>query len=149
MTLIFTPSSPDDGPRVIEIWRLAVDATHDFLTPADRQAIDGEVCAFLPEAPLLLAQTQSGETLGFMFVHDGHMEALFIDPACHGQGVGRALVEQALSQVPDLTTDVNEQNPGALGFYKRMGFVPTGRSERDDQGRAYPLIHLAYSRTQV
>jgi putative acetyltransferase len=56
--------------------------------------------------------------------------------------VGRALVEAALAAEPDLTVDVNEQNPGALAFYLRMGFVARGRSERDGQGRPYPLLHL-------
>ena len=32
-------STPDDGKRVIEIWRDAVDATHEFLTIEDRMAI--------------------------------------------------------------------------------------------------------------
>lgn len=63
-----------------------------------------------------------------------------VDPAYHGQRVGRRLVEHGLA----LTTDVNEQNPQALGFYQRLGFQPSGRSERDGQGRAYPLIHLRY-----
>ena len=44
-----------------------------------------------------------------------------------------------------ITTSVNEQNGQAVGFYERMGFVPVGRSERDDQGRPYPLIHLRFA----
>ena len=31
-----------------------------------------------------------------------------------------------------------------LTFYRRLGFAVTGRSERDDQGRPYPLLHLAF-----
>jgi putative acetyltransferase len=38
--------------------------------------------------------------------------------------------------------DVNEQNDGAIGFYGHLGFEVTGRSEFDDQGRPYPLLHL-------
>ena len=34
------PSRTDEGERVVEIWRGAVDATHGFLTPADRLALD-------------------------------------------------------------------------------------------------------------
>ena len=140
-------SSSDHADRIIKIWRDAVDATHDFLTPEDRQAIDAEVRAFLPAAPLWLAQSETGEVLGFMLLTPGdasaHMEALFIDPACHGQGVGRALVEHAIALHGSITTDVNAQNPGATGFYQAMGFVETGRSPLDDQGRAYPLIHLS------
>ncbi|KAF1043643.1 MAG: putative N-acetyltransferase YjaB [Herbaspirillum frisingense] len=137
-------SRPDDGARAVEIWRLAVDATHDFLTVTDRAAIAEEVQGFLPAAPLWLATDERDHPLGFMLLDDGRMEALFVDPAHHGRGVGRALVEHALSLHPVLITDVNEQNALAARFYQRMGFVATGRSPLDGQGRPYPLIHLRY-----
>lgn len=124
------------------IWRRAVDATHDFLTAADRAAIDEEVRGFLPSAPLWLAVDEQDVPLGFMLLSDAHMEALFVDPAHHGQGIGQALVAHAWTLHPVLTTDVNEQNGQAAAFYERIGFVRTGRSALDGQGRAYPLIHL-------
>lgn len=138
------PSTPADAARVVEIWNRAVDATHDFLTPQDRAAIGAEVEGFLPAAPLVLAVDADDRPLGFMLVDGSHMEALFIDPDSRGQGVGRALVAYALASQPELTTDVNEQNAQAVGFYERMGFVATGRSALDGQGRPYPLIHLRH-----
>ena len=45
---------------------------------------------------------------------------------------------------PEMTTNVNEQNKQAVGFYKKMGFKVTGRSEVDDLGKPYPLLNLAY-----
>ncbi|WP_433851782.1 acetyltransferase [Stenotrophomonas nitritireducens] len=139
------PSRPHDGARVIDIWRRAVDATHHFLAAADRQAIEAEVRGFLPDAPLLLAVDADDVPLAFMLVVDGHMEALFVDPAHHGRGLGRRLVEQALRTHPRLGTDVNAQNPQAMAFYTRMGFVETGRSPLDGQGRPYPLVHLRHA----
>lgn len=138
------PSTPADAARVVEIWNRAVDATHDFLTPQDRAAIGAEVEGFLPAAPLVLAVDADDRPLGFMLVDGSHMEALFIDPDSRGQGVGRALVAYALASQPELTTDVNEQNAQAVGFYERMGFAATGRSDLDGQGRPYPLIHLRH-----
>ena len=135
-------SNISDGPRVLQIWREAVDATHDFLKPEDRAAIEQELSRFQPTAPLWLATDAVGHVTGFMLLHDSHMEALFIDPANRGQGIGRALVDHACSLHPILSTDVNEQNAQAAGFYCHLGFVATGRSERDGQGRPYPLIHL-------
>ena len=38
--------------------------------------------------------------------------------------------------------DVNEQNPEAIAFYTRRGFEVIGRSETDDAGRPYPLLHM-------
>ncbi|NUU03241.1 acetyltransferase [Herbaspirillum robiniae] len=136
------PSRPADGPRVVEIWRLAVDATHGFLSPADRAAIEDDVRGFLPAAPLWLATDADDVALGFMLLDGAKMEALFIDPAHHGRGIGRALVAHALALHPVLETDVNQQNAQAVRFYRRLGFTETGRSTLDGQGRAYPLIHL-------
>ncbi|ALH79686.1 acetyltransferase [Sphingopyxis macrogoltabida] len=143
--LTIRKSTSADAVRVIQIWRDAVDATHDFLTREDRIAIEEEVRSFLPAAPLWLAVDRSDQPLGFMLLDGSSMEALFIDPAHRSRGVGRMLVEHALTLLPTLTTDVNEQNAQAVGFYERMGFVRTGRSDRDGQGRPYPLIHLRHA----
>jgi len=137
-------STPSDATRVLEIWRSAVDATHHFLRPEDRLAIELEVAAFLPSVPLELAVNEADEAIGFMLINEQHMEALFIDASHHGAGVGRRLVEEALRRHPNLTIDVNEQNTQAIGFYERMGFEHCGRSALDGQGRPYPLIHLRY-----
>ncbi|WP_454717095.1 acetyltransferase [Caulobacter segnis] len=138
------PSRPEDGPRVVEIWAAAVDATHDFLSPEDRAAIGVEVEGFLPYAPMTLAVDDRDRPLGFMLIDNGHMEALFIDPEHRGAGVGAIMIDYALAVHAGLTTDVNEQNAQAVGFYEHMGFERTGRSEHDSQGRPYPLIHLRF-----
>lgn len=133
-----------DTARILEIWRGAVDATHHFLSPQDRAAIEEEVAEIFPQLRFHLAVDQNDRALGFMLVHEGHMEALFIDPAYHGKGIGKALVGAALSEYPALTTDVNEQNTQALQFYQRIGFAISGRSPIDGQGRPYPLLHLRF-----
>jgi putative acetyltransferase len=138
------PNRPEDGARVLAIWRAAVDATHDFLTPEDRLAIENLVAGFLPHAALWLAVDGDDHPLAFMLVDNGHMEALFVDPAHHGAGIGAALVSHGLALHPRMTTDVNEQNTQAIGFYERLGFHRAGRSALDGQGRPYPLIHLAH-----
>jgi putative acetyltransferase len=141
----FRTSTDRDTVRIMDIWRRAVDATHHFLSQDDRIAIEEELSAFVPQIEFVLAVSEDDRVLGFMFVHDGHLEALFIDPDHHGKGIGKALVQTALADHPNLTTDVNEQNPQALGFYERIGFTRTGCSALDAQGRPYPLIHLRYA----
>ena len=137
-------SRPHDGHRTIEIWCRAVDATHHFLSGEHRAAIEQEVRAFLPDVPLWVAVDAEDHPIAFMLIAEGHMEALFVDPAFHGRGIGAALVRHGLGMHPEMTTDVNEQNDQAVGFYARMGFRRTGRSPQDGQGRPYPLIHLAH-----
>ena len=138
------PSRPEDGQRVVEIWRAAVDATHDFLSAEDKAAIHVEVRGFLPSAPLMLAVDDRDRPLGFMLIDNGHMQALFIDPEHRGAGIGAILIDYALAVHPVLTTDVNEQNQQAVGFYEHMGFERAGWSATDGQGRPYPLIHLRF-----
>lgn len=137
-------STPDDGPRVIAIWRDAVDATHGFLTTEDRLIIDRQVSAFLPGTPLWLALDPEERTIGFMGLTGAHMDALFIDPERRRTGAGRALVQHAIAMHGSLSTDVNEQNEQAVEFYRHLGFVPVGRSPTDAEGRLYPLIHMQW-----
>lgn len=102
------------------------------------------VCGFLLQASLWLAVDETDYPLAFMLLEQGHMQALFVDPDSRGTGVGKALVLHGLSLHPSMTTDVNEQNEQAVGFYEKMGFKRIGRSPVDDQGKPYPLIHLQY-----
>lgn len=134
-----------DVPRALAIWRAAVDATHGFLSPAHRAEIDTLVAEqFLPHAPLWLVEDAGGTVQGFLALDGDMIDALFVDPAAHGRGFGTALVEHALSLSPDARVDANEQADNALPFYEARGFVRIGRSERDPQGRPYPIIHLRH-----
>jgi putative acetyltransferase len=139
---VIRSSRASDGPAVVEIWRRAVDATHDFLTAQDRAAIDLDVARDLPQAPLWLAIDDRGYAIGFMGLSGSHLDCLFIDPRHHRQGVGRKLVAHAQSFHPVLETEVNEQNHGARAFYARIGFKPFAWTPIDEQGRAYPLLYL-------
>lgn len=136
-------SKPSEAPVIIAIWRRSVDATHDFLTANDRKEIEKDVVEFFSTHPVWVAVNSDNQLSGFMFLHDGHLEALFVDASARGCGVGKELLLHAVSLHPNLTVDVNEQNQQALGFYQHMGFQISGRSELDGQGRPYPLLHLS------
>jgi putative acetyltransferase len=69
--------------------------------------------------------------------------ALFIDPDSFRKGAGRRLLDHARTLKGHLTLDVNEQNPQAVRFYEACGFQVVGRSPVDDQGRPFPLLHMA------
>ena len=144
MVISIRRSRHDEGKKLIAIWRRSVDATHDFLSKEDRADLEDLVSAFLPEAPLWVAVPEKDEPVAFMLLTGEHMDALFVDPTVRGCGVGKLLIEHALTLAPKLTTNVNEQNEQAVGFYKKMGFKVTGRSETDDLGKPYPLLNLVH-----
>jgi len=129
---------PDDADDLLRIWRAAVDASHSFLSPEDRAAIDPMVAGYVREAPLRVAMID-GVPVAFMGTTGQKIGALFVDPQYKGRGVGQRLTDE----VPrPATVDVNEQNEAAVAFYRHLGFEVTGRSALDDQGRPYPLLHL-------
>lgn len=136
---------PADAPRALQIWRDAVDATHGFLTAADRVEIDAIVETFVAEAELWLVDDAAGRPVGFLVMDGDMIDALFVDPIVHGHGFGSALLAHALTLSPQATVDASEQATNALPFYEARGFVRTGRSETDPQGRPYPLVHLRYA----
>jgi len=133
-----------DEPRVTEVWEAAVRATHDFLA-------EGDIIFFRSFMPAMFGRLnvrvieRDGHIEGFIATAWHHVEALFVNPALHGQGLGRRLLDQVIAEVPSRsawTVDVNEQNPQAKRFYQRYGFVETGRSELDASGRPFPLLHM-------
>jgi putative acetyltransferase len=133
-----------DAPRAFAIWQAAIDATHGFLSPEDRTAIAAEVETLVGTAPLTIVEDEQGTPQGFMIFADGTIEALFVDPAAHGQGYGSTLVAHALSIDPQARVDANEQATNALPFYEARGFVRIGRSDADAEDRGYPIIHLQH-----
>ncbi|MDG9897372.1 acetyltransferase [Klebsiella grimontii] len=144
MVINIRRSRHDEEEKLVAIWRRSVDATHDFLSKEYRVELETLVSSFLPEAPLWVAVTEKDEPIAFMLLTGEHMDALFVDPTVRGCGVGKLLIEHALTLAPKLTTNVNEQNEQAVGFYQKMGFKVTGRSETDDLGKPYPLLHLVH-----
>ncbi|WP_370178407.1 acetyltransferase [Alteriqipengyuania sp.] len=141
--MIVRKGRPEDGSRVVAIWRAAVDATHGFLAPEDRSAIDAQVREFLPQSPMWIAECE-GTATGFM-VMDGEMiEALFVDPDRHGEGIGTMLVRHALAIELNARADANEQADNAAPFYRALGFEQIGRSPLDREGRPYPLLHFRH-----
>lgn len=134
---------PEETQRLFEIWSTAVAATHDFLGDEDRSIIAGLVRDhYLPNADLWVAADEDDRASAFLGMTGNMVDALFVDPAVHGVGVGRALMAHADALAGPLLVDVNEQNSGALAFYRRLGFEIVRRSPTDSDGRPYPLLHL-------
>lgn len=60
------------------------------------------------------------------------LEKLAVDAAAHGRGVGRALTAALIADASQagievLTLDAREDNAGALGLYRSLGFTEYGR----------------------
>ncbi len=127
---------------LINVWLNSVRATHLFLTETDIKDILPQVSEGLFSIPSLLVAFDDKKPIGFAGICQNKLEMLFILPKYFGQGVGYKLISTALNGYHINAVDVNEQNPNALKFYERQGFCIASRSERDDMGRPFPLLHL-------
>jgi putative acetyltransferase len=137
------PVHPEDYARLIETWEASVRATHTFVTEADIQFFRPIIWEVLPKIPdLACVRDETGRLTGFVAVSAGKVEMLFIHPQYRGQGAGKRLLNYAVHALGATTLDVNEQNGQAVGFYLHMGFEVFGRSELDDFGKPYPLLHM-------
>lgn len=140
---IRTTVGAEDYPALVDIWSSSVLATHDFLAPADREAIRAKLATdYFPAVDLSVAE-RARQPVGFCGVLDGNLEMLFVHAEHRGAGVGSLLLQHAVSDRGVRAVDVNEQNRLALTFYTRRGFHVVGRSQTDAAGLPYPLLHLA------
>ena len=83
-------------------------------------------------------------------VTGAELARLYVQRACHGTGIGRALLqaaEQLASEAghPHLWLTAWEGNTHALGFYAHTGYLPVGRTMHVIEGRAYGNVVLARS----
>ncbi|HEY8607913.1 MAG TPA: GNAT family N-acetyltransferase [Noviherbaspirillum sp.] len=97
---------------------------------------------YLALLDLRVSVDESARIQGFVGVAGGKVEMLFIAPDWRGRGAGKALLHHARACMGAGLVDVNEQNPDAVGFYRRMGFEIVGRLPLDGQGRPFPVLHM-------
>jgi putative acetyltransferase len=81
------PNRPDEGQRIVSIWRAAVAATHEFLSPQDRKEIDLEAQAYLLSAALWVAVDPQDQPVAFTGLGVERLEALFVHPEHRGKGM--------------------------------------------------------------
>lgn len=129
-----------DLERCMALWRAASKVGHPFLDAATLDA-DAVVVrdSYMPVAEITVAE-QAGIVVGFIALLGDLVGGLFVDPAAHRSGAGRALISDALRRKGRLDVEVYAANAGARAFYAACGFVETRRRDTDDHGRALPLV---------
>jgi predicted N-acetyltransferase YhbS len=121
-------ASSNDAERATE---LARSAKAHWGYPADwleLWADDLVISAAAIEKHPTFVASIDGEVVGVCQIQEGNVGALlehvWVDPARHGVGVGRALVEHALGQTRGVIAVVAD--PNAERFYLRLGATRVG-----------------------
>ncbi len=135
--------SEADFDNLLSVWEASVRATHDFISEDNIQFFKPLVRnEALPSLDLRCVRDTDNSPVGFIGVANGKVEMLFVHPDYFGKGMGRRLLEYAVNHLNATLVDVNEQNPKAIGFYQKMGFIVVGRSELDSTGKPFPILHM-------
>lgn len=129
-------------PQLVAVWEKSVLVTHDFLSPVDFNEIKESVKGINFYDLQVYCLMSKNQVLGFVGVYENKVEMLFLDPQYMGQGHGYRLLTLAVKELNADKVDVNEQNTSALKFYQRFGFNTFERTDKDDQGRNYPLLRM-------
>ena len=135
--------SDKDMEEILDTWESSVRATHDFLSEEDIISIKPYVKEGAKHVGKFLCVRDEENTIkAFMGIENFKIEMLFVSDECRGKGIGKSLVEYAVKTLNVNYVDVNEQNPQALGFYEHVGFEVFKKSEFDEQGNPFPILHM-------
>lgn len=138
----FSERTDDLVNALVQLWNVSVCASHHFLTEEDIRRLSLFVGEAVRGIETLLVMYQGNRPIAFMGVENRKIEMLFVVSGCFGNGFGKQLVRIAIEQYQVCFVDVNEQNPQAEGFYRRLGFRTFERTETDGQGNPFPILKM-------
>lgn len=142
---MITEASDKDYPILVRIWESAVLATHDFLSEEDFLFYKSQLPFYFQHVSLYVFKDESLTIKGFLGVSEDNIEMLFVENESRGMGIGKKLLNFAIDSLNLRKVDVNEQNTQALRFYEKRGFIKTGYTDCDSEGKNYPVISLELS----
>lgn len=130
------PYQAADCDAILRVWSLATAVANPFL---DKDFLQQEYqnipALYLPMAETWVWQEKQS-LVGFMSLLGNEVGALFVDPAYHRQGIGRALINHAQQLRGALEVEVFEQNLQGRKFYAQMGFKLLQQKIHDQTGNS-------------
>ncbi len=90
---------------------------------------------YLPNADTWVAELDQC-VVGFIALMGHQIGALFLLPAHHGKGIGKALMDKAQVLHGDLEVEVFADNAIGRGFYASYGFKPLDQQGDELAGHA-------------
>lgn len=121
------PLESSDIDEVLAIWLEASLEAHSFVAREFWESkLDAMRRVYLPASETYVF-TDHEIIQGFLSLQGDKLAALFVSPACQGQGIGRELMQQAKKLRKRLYLTVYRQNRAGIEFYKKCGFTVVGQ----------------------
>ena len=99
--------------QVISVWQKSVLATHHFLSQKDFLEIKALFQDYDFEILEMFCLVLENKVTGFIGIYQSKIEMLFLDPDYMGKGLGRKLIEFAVTKLGATSVDGNEQKTNA------------------------------------
>ncbi len=132
---------------LLEVWYAASQVGHPFLDEAFFEKERQDIAAlYLPNSETWVYQ-QNGAVVGFIALVENEVGAIFVDPPLHGQGIGRALMDQAKHLKGDLEVEVFKKNQIGRKFYQQYGFRQINEYFHEETG--HMMLRLSYKSGKV
>ena len=133
----------EDFPHLLKVLETMVEDISDFLKEDDFEFFKKYRMSYYFERLYFFAYTdQKGKVKGFLGVSEEKVEMLFIGTEFRGSGVAKKLMDFVIKNLKITKVDVSETNKTAVSFFNHLGFKVVGRSETDNEGKNYPILHL-------
>ena len=147
MTALRT-AGPADAGAITTVINAAYQVERFFID-GDRTSED-EVRRYMAKGAFLVAE-EDGRPAGCVYIEQrgdrGYFGLLAVDPAQHGKGLGRTLVEAAeerLRRAGCIAMDISvvDLRTELPPFYRRLGYVETGTAPFPDPEKATRPCHF-------
>jgi GNAT superfamily N-acetyltransferase len=103
-------------------------------------------CGRMIDAGWVTVAEEAGRARGFLAREGCFVHALYLAPGATGRGLGRALLDAAKAESPELRLRTFEANAGARRFYRREGFREVGAGSGMDNDEGLPDVELLWRR---
>lgn len=135
--------------QLIGVWESSARATHYFVSAEDFEYYKSAVERIDFSSFTVHCLIKEGMVIGFIGTENNAIASLFLDPKYIGKGYGTQLMRFALSELNtnEVEVEVNEQNTEAVKFYSKFGFTAYARTEKDSEGKDYPILKMRLSVT--
>lgn len=128
-----------DFPSIADLWVASWQEAMPKIDFNARRAWFGDRLRTLHKAGLVSVGAFDGQDglLGFVTIDPatGYLDQLAVAPRAKGTGTAKLLLSEARRLSPGrLELDVNEDNPRAIAFYEREGFVKIAEGVNPNSG---------------
>ena len=144
MTCTVRQYQESDLNAVLSSWEKANKIAQPFLPEVFVDQVRHDIPnLYLPNADTWVADVD-GKTVGFIALIGNEVGAIFVEPAFHGTGIGKALMDKARSLHPSLEVEVFEKNTIGRTFYAAYGFESMLKKIHEETGNN--ILRLKYTR---